>query len=74
MMDIFTSDFNYAGDFNNGFAVVGIGNCETEECKYGIIDKRGYFVVAPVYEEINDPTEGLFLAAKDDKYGFIISG
>ena len=33
---------------------------------------RGSFVVAPVYDEISDPSDGLFLVGKDDKYGFII--
>lgn len=67
----FDLEFNYAGDFNNGLAIVGIGNCESSDCKYGMIDKRGVLVVPTEYEEIDDPTEGLYLAMKDDKYGFI---
>ncbi len=67
----FAADFNYAGDFNNGLAVVGMGNCETSDCKYGMIDKRGILVVPAEYDEINEPSEGLYLAMKDDKYGFI---
>lgn len=65
-------DFNYAGDFRNGFAVVGIGNCEAEDaCKYGIIDTRGKYVVAAVYDVIEDESEGLYLAARNEKFGFI---
>lgn len=65
-------DFNYAGNFSKGYAIVGIGNCEEEDsCMYGIIDKRGEFVVPPVYDIIEDETEGFYLAAKDGKYGFI---
>lgn len=66
-------EFNYAGNFHHGYAIVGMGNCETEEgCKYGIIDKRGEFVVAPVYEVIEDETEGFYLAeTSEEKYGFI---
>jgi hypothetical protein len=67
----FAGDFNYAGDFENGLAVVGIGNCESGECKYGIINKRGVYVVPAEYDEINDQQEDLFLASKEDKYGFI---
>ena len=65
-------DFNYAGPFSKGYAIVGIGNCEEEDsCMYGIIDKRGEFVVPPVFDLIEDPTEGFYLAAQDGKYGFI---
>lgn len=65
------SQFNYAGDFDNGIAVVGFGNCETSDCRYAIIDKRGVLLTSAGYEEINEPTEGVYLAMKDDKYGFI---
>lgn len=65
-------EFNYAGNFHKGFAIVGMGNCEEEDsCMYGIIDKRGEFVVPPVYDIIEDETEGFYSAAKDGKYGFI---
>lgn len=65
-------DFNYAGNFNKGYAIVGVGNCEDEDsCKYGIIDKRGKFVVPPTYDIIEDMSEGLYLASKNERYGFI---
>ena len=67
----FTSQFNYAGDFENGIAIVGMGNCESSDCKYALIDKRGVLLTPAEYDEINEPTEGLYLAMKDDKYGFI---
>ena len=69
----FAGEFNFAGDFNNGVATVGIGNCETSDCKYGMIDKLGRFVIPAQYQEIDEPTEGLYLAIKDDKYGFLNS-
>jgi hypothetical protein len=66
------SDFNFAGDFKNGYAVVGVGNCEAEDaCKYGIVDTRGKYVVAPSYDVIEEESEGLFLASKNEKFGFI---
>lgn len=65
-------DFNFAGDFYNGYAVVGIGNCESEEgCKYGIVDVRGKFVVPATYDLIEDQSEGAYLASKNEKFGFI---
>ncbi len=67
----FTEEFNYAGNFEHGYAIVGIGNCEEDSCAYGLIDKRGKYVIAPVYEEINEPTEDFYLVVKDSKYGFL---
>lgn len=67
----FRAKFNFAGDFMGGYAIAGIGKCETDECKYGIIDKRGEWVVPPVYEEIEDPSEGLYMAVKNGRCGFI---
>lgn len=65
-------DFNFAGDFKNGYAVVGIGNCEDESaCRYGIIDSRGEYVVLPTYDVIEEESDGLYLAAKNEKFGFI---
>ncbi len=65
-------DFNFAGDYRNGYAVVGVGNCEVEDaCKYGIVDTRGKYVVAPSYDVIEEESEGLFLASKNEKFGFI---
>lgn len=70
---VFTTDFNYAGDFDKGIAIAGIGNCEADSCKYGIIDKRGKWTVQPVYDELDDPTSGLYAVSRKDKYGFINS-
>ncbi|MBL0308370.1 MAG: WG repeat-containing protein [Bacteroidetes bacterium] len=64
-------DFNYAGDFADGYAVAGTGNCEEDSCLYGIINKSGTWVVPPSYDELNDPTEGLYLVSKNERYGFI---
>lgn len=66
-------DFGYASDFDNGVAIVGIGNCESSDCKYGLIDKRGSFVAPAEFEELYDPTEGKYLASKESKYGFLNS-
>ena len=68
---VFKTNFNYAGDFENGLAIVGIGNCEIDSCKYGMIDKRGEWHIKPVYDELNDPAEGLYLVSQKERYGFI---
>ncbi|MDW8272877.1 MAG: WG repeat-containing protein [Chitinophagales bacterium] len=67
----FAATFNYAGDFVEGRAVVGFGNCSEDSCKYGVIDKRGKFIVQPVYDELDDISEGFYAAARGDKYGFL---
>ncbi len=68
---VFNREFNYAGNFDNGLAVAGIGDCEVDSCKYGLIDKRGHWSIEPVYDELEEPTFGLYLVSKKDKYGFM---
>ena len=63
--------FNFTGDFNKGLAIVGIGNCDADSCLYGIINKAGKWVVTPVYNELNDPAEGMYLVSREDKYGYL---
>lgn len=67
----FDTMFSYATDFYRGLAIVGVGNCEEDECKYGVIDKRGKYVLQPVYDFIDDPSEGFYVAEKNDRMGFI---
>ena len=66
-----TRTFNYTGDFDNGFAIAGIGDCEVDSCKYGMINRLGRWSIPPVYDELDDPTQGLYAVSKDGKYGFI---
>lgn len=67
----FDAVFNYATDFYRGLAIVGVGNCEEDECKYGVIDKRGKYVLLPVYDFIDEPSEGFYVAEKNNRFGFI---
>jgi hypothetical protein len=67
----FAGIFNYAGDFVDGRAVVGFGNCDEDSCKYGVIDKRGRFIIPPIYEEVDDLSEGFYAAALNEKYGYL---
>jgi hypothetical protein len=69
---VFKREFNYAGNFDNGFAIVGSGNCESEDsCFYGIIDKRGEYIADPEYDVIEDASEGYYLASKNGKFGYL---
>ena len=63
--------FNYAGDFDKGFAIAGIGDCDVDSCKYGMIDKLGNWTILPVYDDFEDETDGLYEVAKDSLHGFI---
>jgi WG containing repeat len=68
---VFGRDFNYAGNFDSGLAVCGVGDCEVDSCKYGLIDKRGHWAIEPQYDELDEATYGLYLVGKKDKYGFM---
>lgn len=66
------SSFTSAGDFINGFAVVSTDWCAGDACNYGIIDRMGDFSVAPVYNELTQAGEGLFIAMEEGHgYGYI---
>jgi hypothetical protein len=67
----FAGIFNYAGDFVDGRAVVGFGNCDEDSCKYGVIDKRGKFVIPAIYDEVDDVSEGFYAAARNEKFGYL---
>jgi len=68
---LFEKTFANAGDFDKGKAIVATSYCDGEPCNYGIINRRGEFVVNPVYQEIQPVSEGLFAARNGKGYGFI---
>jgi hypothetical protein len=60
---VISTEFDYAYDFqDNGLAVVQIGNLS------GLINSSGQFIMRPIYESINEFSEGR--AAVIDKDGF----
>jgi len=63
--------FNYPGDFDNGFAIAGIGDCQVDSCKFGMINKLGEWAIPPVYDQLEDPTDGLYAVSRDGRSGFI---
>lgn len=42
-----------------------------KEFAYGFIDKKGNFVIEPVYDEVRDFSEGFAAVKKDYKWGFV---
>lgn len=61
--------YDYAGDFNEGLACVGIG--EEDDMKYGYIDRRGNTVIPFIYDKPAQFVDGIAYVKKDGKYGTI---
>lgn len=61
--------YDYAGDFNEGLACVGIG--EEDYMKYGYIDRRGNTVIPFIYDKPAQFVDGIAYVKKDGKYGTI---
>lgn len=67
----FDKTFASAGDFVGGKAVVALDYCDGTPCKYGIITRKGEFVVGADYEDVQPLSEGLYAAHNFKGYGFI---
>jgi hypothetical protein len=69
---VIAPQYDEAGDFVNGFAVVGMGNCMEGECKYGLINETGKIVLPLEFDEVFDVSkEGLALVKQNGKgYGY----
>lgn len=67
----FEKAFASAGDFIGGKAVVALDYCDGAPCKFGIINRKGEFVVGADYEDIQPLSEGLYAAHNFKGYGFI---
>lgn len=61
--------YDYASDFRNGRACVGVGDREGR--KYGYIDRNGNEVTPFVYDTPADFVDGIAYVTKDGKYGTI---
>jgi hypothetical protein len=67
---VISPQFDYAADFSEGLAVVGIGEQESTR-RYGYIDKTGAFVVNPQYGFAYEFSEGLAEVQVNNKFGYI---
>ncbi|MEQ9424702.1 MAG: WG repeat-containing protein [Cyclobacteriaceae bacterium] len=69
---LFSKNCNEIKPYQNGYAVF-INN--SDEKKYGVIDKSGKEVVKPIYQELTGAIDisgkPYFIAREDDKYGVI---
>jgi hypothetical protein len=68
---VIENKFTSAGDFDHGKAIVATGYCDAEPCGYGVINRRGEFIVPSIYQDIQPATEGFFAAHNTKGYGFI---
>ena len=67
----FTQSFSTAGDFIQGRAIVALSYCAAEPCLYGTINRRGQFIITPIYQNLLPMSEGLYAAQTTRGYGFI---
>lgn len=81
---IIKPQFDDVGCFNEGLASVCVGAKRIRYVtdsgdsatawsggKYGFIDKKGNFIVEPIYDFCNFFSQGVAVVAKDDKWGYI---
>ncbi|MEO0899621.1 MAG: WG repeat-containing protein [Bacteroidota bacterium] len=57
--------YDYANDFNDGFAQVRVNNNE------GIIDRNGQWVIQPNYQKLGEIKDGLIAAQLGNNFGFL---
>lgn len=60
--------FDYAGTFEGGVAVVGIGS------KYGAINTKGDYVIQPTYDGLHAIGHGMIAFEQNGKYGIMNAG
>lgn len=67
--------FNWIEKFENGQAIASIpdnrGLVGRYHGKHGVINKKGAFVIKPIYESIGDFSEGLYNVEIKKKWGYI---
>lgn len=60
--------YDYAGTFEGGVAVVGIGN------KYGAINTKGDYVIQPMYDDLEAIGHGMIAFVQNDRIGLMNAG
>jgi hypothetical protein len=66
--------FRYANDFENGVAVVVVGDPAFQHLKYGLIDTNGKYLVEPKFRWLGTFSEGLSAAEISEETGLIHGG
>lgn len=61
--------FDFARDFENGRAVVGFE--VNYHRKFGLINKKGEFILEPLYDDVRIGTSKISIIKTDNKYGLI---
>ena len=56
--------------FVNGLSIAS-AKCRTDNCRYGVIQPNGKWIIAPVYDWIDEPREGFFIISKNDSTGYV---
>ncbi len=64
----FPAHYNFVWDFVNGLALAIL---DFEDSKYGYINKKGEFKIAPQFEEAASFSEGLAAVKISEKWGYI---
>ena len=66
--------FRYANDFENGVAVVVVGDPAFQHLKYGLIDTNGKYLVEPKFRWLGTFSEGVSAAEISEETGLIHGG
>ena len=66
-------DDQFFGDptFNNGLAVMGVGDDNVYATRFGYINKEGEYVIKPQFDKANPFKKGVAMVEKDKKVGII---
>ncbi|MFN8671762.1 MAG: WG repeat-containing protein [Candidatus Sericytochromatia bacterium] len=56
--------FNY--EYKDGYSIIVL-----DGVNYGVIDINGNFIIPPIYQEIKDISEDLFVVKNNNKYGYL---
>ena len=67
--EVIPIQYDYATSFyDNGYAIVGIGDYPYGDCNYGVIDSNGKYIIEPQYYSICD-IEGEYILCRNNEIG-----
>ena len=62
-------EYDSITDYNEGFAIIGVG--KIPDRRYGVIDRKGHYIVRPKYDEIHPFKNGYAKVKSFDLWGII---